>query len=177
MNQAITLSTCAFGSDEQNSSYYARQFERAMKAGFDGFELTWYSDNAIPQILEAVHLSGAPIIAIHGVGKGNWFADTPEEQKKAAQDAIIVGSADVFAGYKAKVNHDRKLRWEESGLLQMREFGQGLLQKIDNGEFDYSEYNNNNNLISHKDKWRKATKLASMLDSAYEKGYLKGLEW
>ena len=87
MNQAITLSTCAFGSGEHDSSYYARQFERAMKAGFDGFELTLYSDNDVPQILEAVHLSGAPIIAVHGVGKGNWFADTPEEQKKAAVES------------------------------------------------------------------------------------------
>lgn len=87
MNQAITLSTCAFGSGEHNSSYYARQFERAMKAGFDGFELTLYSDNDVPQVLEAVHLSGAPIVAVHGVGKGNWFADTPEEQKKAAVES------------------------------------------------------------------------------------------
>lgn len=49
-----------------------------------------------------------------------------------------------------------------------------VIEKADNY---FAIYDNNNNLISHKDKWRKATKLASMLDSAYEKGYLKGLEW
>ena len=86
MNQKITLSTCAFGTSTGSSSYYARQFEMAMKAGFSGFELTLYPDATIPAIIEAVHLTGAPIIAVHGVGKGNWFSDTENEQKKAAKD-------------------------------------------------------------------------------------------
>ena len=86
MNKNITLSTCAFGANAQNSSYYARQFEMAMKAGFSGFELTLYPDSTVPAIIEAVHQTGAPVIAVHGVGKGNWFADTPGEQKKAARE-------------------------------------------------------------------------------------------
>ena len=57
MNKNITLSTCAFGANAQNSSYYARQFELAMKAGFSGFELTLYPDSTIPAIIEAVHQS------------------------------------------------------------------------------------------------------------------------
>ena len=87
MNQNITLSTCAFGANAQNSNYYARQFEMAMKAGFSGFELTLYPDSTVPAIIEAVHQTCAPVIAIHGVGKGNWFADTPEEQKHAALES------------------------------------------------------------------------------------------
>ena len=49
-----------------------------------------------------------------------------------------------------------------------------VVEKADNY---FAIYDNSNNLISHKDKWRKATKLASMLDNAYEKGYLKGMGW
>ena len=49
-----------------------------------------------------------------------------EEQKKAAQDAIIVGSSEVFAGFKASTDKNPEYIWEESGLLQMKE----LVDKI-----------------------------------------------
>lgn len=49
-----------------------------------------------------------------------------KDQKDAAQDAIIVGSAEVFAGFKASTDKNPKYIWEESGLLQMKE----LVDKI-----------------------------------------------
>ena len=49
-----------------------------------------------------------------------------KDQKDAAQDAIIVGSAEVFAGFKASTDKDPEYIWEESGLLQMKE----LVDKI-----------------------------------------------
>ena len=49
-----------------------------------------------------------------------------KDQKDAAQDAIIVGSAEVFAGFKASTDKTPKYIWEESGLLQMKE----LVDKI-----------------------------------------------
>lgn len=49
-----------------------------------------------------------------------------KDQKDAAQDDIIVGSAEVFAGFKASTDKNPKNIWEESGLLQMKE----LVDKI-----------------------------------------------
>ena len=49
-----------------------------------------------------------------------------------------------------------------------------VVQKPDNY---FGIYDNENNLISHKDKWQKATKLASLLDGAYEKAYKEGISW
>lgn len=97
MNRKITLSTCAFGNAVQSSDHYARQFEMAMKAGFDGFELTMHPESILPYVIEAVHLTGAPVVAVHGIGKGNWFADTAEEQKKAAVESA--GYLEYFAEF------------------------------------------------------------------------------
>lgn len=98
-----------------------------------------------PQMVQGYTDEGNAIIA----HKGNVEELTKayEEQKKAAQDAIIVGSADVFKGFKAKVDHDADYAWEESGLLQMKNVGQELLQKLDSGELDYGDFRNQNSLV------------------------------
>lgn len=38
----------------------------------------------------------------------------------------------------------------------------------------FAIYDLNNNLITHKSKWKGATKIASMLDKAYKEGYRQG---
>ena len=77
-----------------------------------------------PQMVQGYTDEGNAIIA----HKGNVEELTKayEEQKKAAQDAIIVGSADVFAGFKAATDKTPKYVWEESGSLQMKQ----LVDKI-----------------------------------------------
>lgn len=79
-----------------------------------------------PQMVQGYTDEGNAIIA----HKGNVEELTKayEEQKKAAQDAIIVGSADVFKGFKAKVDYNAEnFIWEESGLSQMKEMAQKLI--------------------------------------------------
>ena len=77
-----------------------------------------------PHMVQGYTDEGNAIIA----HKGNIEELTKayQEQKKAAQDAIIVGSADVFAGFKAATDKTPEYIWEESGLLQMKE----LVDKI-----------------------------------------------
>lgn len=77
-----------------------------------------------PQMVQGYTDEGNAIIA----HKGNVEELTKayEEQKKAAQDAIIVGAADVFKGFKAATDKTPEYIWEESGLLQMKE----LVDKI-----------------------------------------------
>ena len=77
-----------------------------------------------PHMVQGYTDEGNAIIA----HKGNVEELTKayQEQKKAAQDAIIVGSADVFAGFKAATDKTPEYIWEESGLLQMKE----LVDKI-----------------------------------------------
>lgn len=72
-----------------------------------------------PQMIRGYTEEGNAIIA----HKGSVEALTKayEDQKKAAQDAIIVGSADVFAGYKAKVDNVADFFGEEYGLIQKKE--------------------------------------------------------
>lgn len=38
----------------------------------------------------------------------------------------------------------------------------------------FGVYDNNNKLITYADKWKRATKIASMLDKAYSDGYSQG---
>lgn len=72
-----------------------------------------------PQMVQGYTDEGNAIIT----HKGNVEELTKayKEQKRAAQDAIIVGSADVFEGFKAKVDKNPGYIWEESGLLQMKD--------------------------------------------------------
>lgn len=96
-----------------NSDEYARYNEIVNKIA-----------DMFPQMVQGYTDEGNAII----VHKGNVEELTKayKEQKKAAQDAIIVGSADVFAGFKAATDKDPEWIWEESGLLQMKE----LVDKI-----------------------------------------------
>ena len=84
INKNITLSTCAFDNEVQNVNTYTKNFEMAMAAGFTGFEIAITKEEYIPFILEAVHKTSAPIVAVHGAIRGNWLSNTPEEQDKAA---------------------------------------------------------------------------------------------
>ena len=84
VDKNITLSTCAFANEPQNYNTFIKNFEMAMEAGFSGFELAITKEQDIPALLEAVHKTNAPIIAVHGDIRGNWLADTPEEQENAA---------------------------------------------------------------------------------------------
>lgn len=54
-----------------------------------------------------------------------------QEQKKAAQDAIIVGANDAIKGYQAKMDYAPSWIWEEAGLTQQKEFIDELLSVID----------------------------------------------
>ena len=79
-----------------------------------------------PQMVQGYTDEGNAIIAHKG--SVEELTKAYEDQKKAAQDAIIVGSADVFKGYKAQVNHSAEnFIWEESGLSQMKEFAEKLI--------------------------------------------------
>ena len=82
-----------------------------------------------PQMIQGYTEEGNAII----VNKGNVAELTKayEAQKKAAQDAIIVGSADTFKGYKSKVNYDANVSWEEPGLIQEKNFIESLMDVID----------------------------------------------
>jgi sugar phosphate isomerase/epimerase len=84
INKNITLSTCAFDNEVQNVNTYTKNFEMAMAAGFAGFEIAITKEEYIPFILEAIHKTSAPIVAVHGAIRGNWLSNIPEEQEKAA---------------------------------------------------------------------------------------------
>lgn len=90
-----------------------------------------------PQMIQGYTDEGNAIIA----HKGNVEELTKayEEQKKAAQDAIIVGSADVFKGFKAKVDKDANASWEETGLIQLKSLG-GYLTSIINDQEKVEEF-------------------------------------
>ena len=98
-----------------------------------------------PQMIQGYTEEGIAILE----HKGNVEELTKayEEQRKAAQDAIIVGSSDVFKGYKAKVNHDADFTWEESGLYQMRTIGQDLIEGLLSDDFDYGYFRDANSLV------------------------------
>ena len=85
-----------------------------------------------PQMVQGYTDEGNAIIA----HKGNVEELTKayEDQKKAAQDAIIVGSADVFKGFKAKVDNDAIASWEETGLIQLKSLGDYLTSIINDQE-------------------------------------------
>lgn len=80
-----------------------------------------------PQMVQGYTDEGNAIIA----HKGNVEELTKayEDQKKAAQDAIIIGSADVFKGFKAKLDNSADMPWEETGLLQQLD----IVEKVVNG--------------------------------------------
>ena len=86
MNRAITLSTCVFTLSE-NSDALARQFDMALAAGFDGFELAITPEPVIPHLLKAVRQTGAKVVAVHGIPRGDWLAADPAVQKKSAADS------------------------------------------------------------------------------------------
>ncbi len=82
-----------------------------------------------PQMIQGYTDEGNAIIA----HKGNVEELTKayEEQKKAAQDATIVGSAAVFKGYKTKVDFESTWAWEKHGLLQTKDFAENVASRID----------------------------------------------
>lgn len=87
INKNITLSTCAFANEPQNLDTFVRNFEMAMEVGFSGFELAITKDEHIETLLEAVHKTCAPIIAVHGDIRGNWLTANLEEQEEAATNS------------------------------------------------------------------------------------------
>lgn len=124
--------------------------------------------NMFPTMVQGYTSEGNAIIA--NKGKVEELTKAYEDQKKAAQDAIIVGSADVFKGFKAKVDHDASYSWEESGLIQMRNIGQDLLQQLDSGELDYSDFRDENSLVFNDFLKYAGIKLGiHWSDSGYEK--------
>ena len=80
-----------------------------------------------PKMIQGYTKEGNAIISHKG--SVEELTKAYEEQKKAAQDAIIAGSADVFEGYKAKVDKDRFWRWEESGLLQKKDIAEKVIKE------------------------------------------------
>ena len=90
-----------------------------------------------PQMVRGYTDEGNAIIA----HKGNVAELTKayQDQKKAAQDAIIVGSADVFKGFKAKADNVADFFGEEYGLIQKKEQLE-MAKEI----LSYGRYDNNN---------------------------------
>ena len=95
-----------------------------------------------PQMVQGYTAEGNAIIAHKG--SVEELTKAYEEQKKVAQDAIIVGSGEVFDGFKAKVDHSPITRFEESGLTQMRDVAQEFLRQLDSGELNFKKFNNAN---------------------------------
>ena len=79
-----------------------------------------------PKMVQGYTDEGNAIIA----HKGNVEELTKayEEQKKAAQDALIVGANSAYKGYKSKVDYNASnWIWEESGLFQMKDLAEQIL--------------------------------------------------
>lgn len=91
--------------------------------------------SVFPQMIQGYTAEGNAIIA----HKGNIEALTQayKEQKKAAQDAAIVQSREVFKGYKAKTDKDAYFVWEKAGLNQQKE----LLQTLLANSYDLNKFN------------------------------------
>ena len=86
-----------------------------------------------PQMVRGYTEEGNAIIA----HKGNVEELTKayEEQKKAAQDAIIVGSADVFEGFKAKLDDGS---FGDFGLQSKKRQLELAKEILDYGQYDHS---------------------------------------
>lgn len=68
-----------------------------------------------PQLIQGYTDEGVAILKHKG--DVEELTQAYKDQKKAYQDSIITGSAKVFKGYKAKVDHDAFWGWEEHRLL------------------------------------------------------------
>lgn len=107
-----------------------------------------------PQMVQGYTDEGNAIIATKG--NVDELTKAYEEQKEAAQAAIITGSADVFKGYKAKVDYNATISWEESGLKQMKDIVDEIVAT--GGDVDKIKdfLNDNTNHVAMKDVFDKA---------------------
>lgn len=79
-----------------------------------------------PKMVQGYTDEGNAIIAHKG--KVEELTKAYEEQKKAAQDALIIGANSAYKGYKSKVDYNASTwTWEESGLLQMKDLAEKIL--------------------------------------------------
>jgi len=84
----ITLATCAFGLRPGTEGDMPRHMEAALKAGFDGFEISHIFGVKAKDLLAAVKAFPARIFAVHGILNGNACSPDKALRDKAADDAF-----------------------------------------------------------------------------------------
>ena len=94
----ITLASCAFGLRPGEEGNMARHMEAALKAGFDGFEISQiYGLPQADKLFAAVKSFPARIFAVHGILGGGSFSADKAERERAAEDAFRY--LETFAEY------------------------------------------------------------------------------
>ncbi len=94
----VTLATCAFGLRPGEEAEMAHHLEAAVKAGFDGFEISQIYGGGKPEkLLSAVKSFPVRIFAVHGILDGRSFSSDKTERDRAAEDAFRY--LETFAEY------------------------------------------------------------------------------